>query len=59
VAGFNANDLVIASTNPPTQQTATDGRRWMQVRIYSGSTGWIARTGINGLGSNITPTTCP
>jgi hypothetical protein len=59
VAGFKANDLVVASTNPPTQQTTSDGRHWMQVRIYSGSTGWIARTGINGLGSNITPTTCP
>lgn len=59
VAGYNAGDTVIASANPPTQQTATDGRLWMQVTIYSGGTGWIARTGTNGLGSNITPITCP
>ncbi|MBW4462898.1 MAG: SH3 domain-containing protein [Nodosilinea sp. WJT8-NPBG4] len=59
VAGYNIGDTVIASANPPTQQTATDGRRWMQVTIYNGSTGWIARTGANGLGNNITPITCP
>ncbi|MBD1872428.1 hypothetical protein H6F75_02940 [Nodosilinea sp. FACHB-131] len=59
VAGYNVGDTVIASANPPTQQTSTDGRRWMQVTIYNGSTGWIARTGTNGLGNNITPITCP
>ncbi|MBD2230296.1 SH3 domain-containing protein [Phormidium tenue] len=59
VAGYNIGDTVIASANPPTQQTATDGRRWMQVTIYNGSTGWIARTGTNGIGNNITPITCP
>ena len=59
VAGYNQNDLVRASTNPPTQQTASDGRRWMQVRIYDGSLGWIARTGSGGVGSNVTPTNCP
>ncbi|MEA5447398.1 hypothetical protein VB780_02375 [Leptolyngbya sp. CCNP1308] len=59
VAGYNVGNTVIASTNPPTQQTSADGRRWMQVTIYNGSTGWIARTGTNGLGSNVTPITCP
>ncbi|HSM82377.1 MAG TPA: SH3 domain-containing protein, partial [Nodosilinea sp.] len=60
VAGFNANDLVRATTNPPTQQTSSgDGRRWMQVSIFNGSSGWIARTGVNGVGSNVTPTNCP
>lgn len=59
VAGYNAGDTVIASANPPNQQTTTDGRRWMQVTIYNGSTGWIARTGTNGSGNNITPIACP
>lgn len=59
VAGYNVGDTVFASANPPTQQTATDGRLWMQVTIYNGSTGWIARTGTNGIGNNITPITCP
>jgi hypothetical protein len=59
VAGYNQNDLIRASTNPPTQQTAADGRRWMQVSILNGSTGWLARTGSGGVGSNITPTNCP
>lgn len=59
VAGYNVNDLVVASTNPPTQQTTADGRRWMQVSITGGRTGWIARTGPGGVGSNVTPTNCP
>ncbi|WP_035985064.1 hypothetical protein [Leptolyngbya sp. KIOST-1] len=59
IAGYNQNDLVRASTNPPTQQTAADGRRWMQVSIFNAGTGWIARTGANGVGSNVTPTNCP
>lgn len=59
VAGYSRNDLIRASTNPPTQQTTADGRRWMQVRISNGTTGWIARTGPGGVGSNVTPTNCP
>ena len=59
VAVYSGNDLVRASTNPPTQQTTADGRRWMQVRLSTGSTGWIARTGPGGVGSNVTPTSCP
>lgn len=59
VASYNPNDLVRASTNPPTQQTTSDGRRWMQVSPPNSSTGWIARTGSGGVGSNVTPTSCP
>lgn len=60
VAGYNRNNLVVASTNPPTQQTSSGDRRiWMQVRVSNSTSGWIARTGPNGLGSNITPTNCP
>jgi hypothetical protein len=59
LAGYNQGDTVIASANPPLRQTATDGRIWIQVSIFNGSTGWIATTGPNGVGSNITPRTCP
>jgi hypothetical protein len=31
----------------------------MQVTVSNGSTGWIARTGTNGLGNNVTPIACP
>ncbi|WOD41280.1 hypothetical protein [Nodosilinea sp. E11] len=58
-ANFLTNDLIRATTNPPTQQTTGDGRQWMQVGIFNGDSGWIARTGANGIGSNVTPTTCP
>ncbi len=59
IAGYNVGDNVVASTNPPTQRTTSDGRIWMAVTIYGGSTGWIARTGPNGLGSNVTSHVCP
>ncbi|MGB5975479.1 MAG: SH3 domain-containing protein [Nodosilinea sp.] len=60
VAGYSVNNLVRASTNPPTQHISSgDRRRWMQVRISDGTNRWIARTGANGVGSNITPTNCP
>jgi hypothetical protein len=59
-AVFIANDLIRATANPPTQQTTGDGRQWMQVGIFNGGgSGWIARTGANGIGSNVTSTTCP
>lgn len=59
IAGYNIGDTIFASANPPTQQTAADGRVWTQVRIYNGSIGWVARTGTSGLGNNITPIACP
>ncbi len=59
VAEYNAGDLVRATANPPTQQNASDGRVWTQVRIFNNATGWVARTGAGGLGSNITPIACP
>jgi hypothetical protein len=59
IAGYNAGDNIVATTNPPTQTTTSDGRIWMATTISNGSTGWIARTGPNGVGSNVTPQTCP
>jgi uncharacterized protein YgiM (DUF1202 family) len=55
VGAFKAGDTVHATTNPPTEQTSAGDRRvWTQVRIYNNQTGWISRTGVNGLGSNVT-----
>lgn len=55
IAAFNTGDIAHATTNPPTEQTSTGDRRvWTQVRIYNSKTGWISRTGSNGLGSNVT-----
>ncbi len=64
VANYNAGDTVIATTNPPTQQTSPNaspdfGRVWMAVTIFNGGTGWVARTGPNGQGSNVTSIPCP
>lgn len=59
LAGYGAGDTIIASTNPPTQQVAADGRRWIQVRSKTGNTGWVASTGANGAGSNLTSILCP
>ncbi|MBE9135886.1 hypothetical protein IQ254_01470 [Nodosilinea sp. LEGE 07088] len=59
IAGYNAGDNIFASTNPPTQSTTSDGRIWMATTMFNGSTGWIARTGPNGVGSNVTPQPCP
>ncbi|NJL49339.1 MAG: hypothetical protein HC929_20205 [Leptolyngbyaceae cyanobacterium SM2_5_2] len=64
VANYNTGDTVIAATNPPTQQTSPNsspdfGRVWMAVSIFNGGTGWVARTGPNGQGSNLTAIRCP
>ncbi len=59
LAGYSAGDTVIASANPPTQQISADGRRWLQVRMSTGGTGWVASTGANGVGSNLTSIPCP
>lgn len=59
LAGYQAGDNIFASTNPPTERITSDGRRWLAVTIYNGSTGWISRTGPNGIGTNATPQTCP
>ncbi|MFQ4140132.1 hypothetical protein PGN35_027850 [Nodosilinea sp. PGN35] len=59
LAGYNPGDTIFASSNPPTESITADGRRWMAVTIYNGSTGWIARTGPNGVGSNVTAIPCP
>ena len=55
IAAFNTGDVAHAITNPPTEQTSAGDRRvWTQVKIFNGKTGWISRTGVNGLGSNVT-----
>jgi hypothetical protein len=55
IAAFNTGDVAHAITNPPTEQTSAGDRRvWIQVKIFNGKTGWISRTGVNGLGSNVT-----
>lgn len=59
VAVYNLGDTIFASANPPVRQTASDGRIWMKVTIFNGGTGWIAATGANGVGSNITSRPCP
>ncbi|TVQ07622.1 MAG: SH3 domain-containing protein [Leptolyngbya sp. DLM2.Bin27] len=59
VASYARGNTVVATTNPATEQTAADGRRWVQVRLANGGTGWVSRTGTGGLGSNMTPIPCP
>jgi hypothetical protein len=64
VANYNAGDTIVATTNPPTQQTSPNstpdfGRVWMAVSIFNSGTGWVARTGPNGQGSNVTSIRCP
>lgn len=59
VAGYSIGNTVTATTSPATEQVAADGRRWVQVRIANGGTGWVSRTGIGGLGDNMTPIACP
>ncbi|MBF2003558.1 MAG: hypothetical protein IGS38_22905 [Synechococcales cyanobacterium M58_A2018_015] len=50
--------IVYATTNPPREQTAPPtppelGRQWVEI-TYQGGPAWIASTGPNGLGTNIT-----
>jgi hypothetical protein len=59
IAGYNTGNNIVATTNPPTQRTTSDGRIWLATTLFNGSTGWIARTGPNGAGSNVTPQACP
>jgi len=53
VGRFLVGDIAQPTTSPPTERRTPDGRIWTQVRTYSG-TGWIARTGPNAMGSNVT-----
>lgn len=64
LSAYAQGSTLVATTNPPTQQTSPNtapdyGRVWMAITLSNGSTGWIARTGFNGVGNNVTSITCP
>jgi len=64
ITAFPAGSTLVATTNPPTQQTSPNtapdyGRVWLAVTLSSGGTGWVARTGTYGQGSNVTSIPCP
>lgn len=64
ITSFSAGSTLVATTNPPTQQTSPNtspdyGRVWLAITLNSGGTGWVARTGTYGQGSNVTSIPCP
>lgn len=59
MANYNAGDTIYASSNPPLRQRPGDGRTWLQVTIYDGSTGWIVETSANGQVINTSAVSCP
>lgn len=64
LTAYPQGSTLVATTNPPTQQTSPNtapdyGRVWMAITLSNGSTGWIARTGFNGVGNNVTSVACP
>lgn len=48
---YGSGSIITASTNPPREQTTSDGRIWAEIVAPNG-TGWISRTGANGSGEN-------
>lgn len=64
ITAFPAGSTLVATTNPPTQHTSPNaapdyGRVWLAITLNSGGTGWVARTGTYGQGSNVTSIPCP
>jgi len=55
---FTPRSAITPSTIPPTYRTSSDGRVWLEVETYRGDY-WVASTGPNGLGNNLTPEGCP
>lgn len=49
---YRQGGTVFATTNPPREQTTSDGRIWTEINAPNG-TGWLARTGANGVGQTI------
>ena len=61
---YSAGSTLVATTNPPTQQTSPNtapdyGRIWLAITLSNGGSGWVARTGPSGQGSNVTSIPCP
>ncbi len=54
---FTPASLVTPHTQPPTYETSNDGRVWLHVNTYRGPN-WVASTGPNGVGSNLTTEPC-
>lgn len=59
LANYNAGDTIYASANPPRQRTPGDGRTWIEVTIFDGSTGWVVKASANGQVINASPMPCP
>jgi hypothetical protein len=64
LGNYLTGDTVIATSNPPTQQTSPNSppdyrRVWMAVTMPNGNAGWVATTGTYGQGSNVTSIPCP
>lgn len=64
LATLPAGSTLVATSNPPTQQTSPNaapdyGRVWLAITLSNGNTGWVARTGTYGQGSNVTSIPCP
>lgn len=46
--------IAYATTNPPSESISSDGRTWIEIDDFLGDDGWIAITGPDGNGSNVT-----
>lgn len=46
--------IAYATTNPPSESISSDGRTWIEIDDFLGDDGWIAITGPNGDGTNVT-----
>ncbi|MBD1915965.1 MULTISPECIES: SH3 domain-containing protein [Cyanophyceae] len=59
IADYNAGDTIYASRNPPWRQNSGDGRAWLEVTIFDGSTGWVTETSSYGQVIDISAVPCP
>ena len=56
---FTTSSLITPHNQPPEFETdPADGRVWLHVNTYQGPN-WVASTGPNGAGSNLTSAPCP